>query len=133
MTNYVDVGLGEVQLLADVRQIRGDLSVERDLGLALLVARKGGLIEVLQERMQHRLQLSRGFSHGGDDVAGLSRRFAGRRRRTRSESSQPRWGFRADLAGARPHPQRWMLRRDREAMRATKFLGQNLSSDYQPS
>ena len=42
-----DVGFGEVQLLAEVRQTGGDLCVERDLGLALLVARKRGLIKAL--------------------------------------------------------------------------------------
>ena len=113
LSHLVDISFGEVQLLADVRQIRGDLCVEHDLGLALLVARQCGLIEALQERLQHGFELSRGFRHGGDDVTGLGGRFAGRRRRPRSKSGQPRWGFRADLAGARPHPQRWMLRLDR--------------------
>ena len=73
LPNLIDVCLCEIQLLADVCQIRGDLRVERDLGFALLVARQRGFVKALQERLHHGFELSGGFRHGCDDVTRLSR------------------------------------------------------------
>lgn len=56
LVDFVDVGLRQIHLAAQVREIRGDLLVEGDLGLQVLVARELALVEPREQGREHGLE-----------------------------------------------------------------------------
>ena len=71
LTNLVDVCLRQIHLPAQVREIDGDLLVEGELRLRLLIACDFALVEAGKQGREHGLDFFRRFCHGEKDMLGL--------------------------------------------------------------
>lgn len=93
LANLVDVGLCQIHLAAQVREIRGDLLVEGDLCFQVLVTGELALVEPREQGREHGLEFVRRFRHGEEDVPGLRRGLGWWRRDLTPSRSNPAGDF----------------------------------------